>query len=296
LSRIALKVDVDTLRGTLQGVPRLLGIFERRQIQATFLFSLGPDHTGWALRRVFRAGFLSKVSRTSVLSHYGLRTLMYGVLLPAPDIGARACEQMRSARRAGHECGIHAWDHVLWHDNVRFRDAHWTQHQMKLALERYQAIFDEPPSTFGAAGWQMNSKAFEQIDSWGMKYASNGRGPRPCIPIVDSVARKHFELPTSLPTLDELVGIDGANELAAVAKILALTESDSDQVFTLHAEHEGGLFAQAFDSLLAGWQSQGHDLVALSEAYAGIERGSVPNLPVAWGSVPGRSGELIVFS
>jgi undecaprenyl phosphate-alpha-L-ara4FN deformylase len=296
LSRIALKVDVDTLRGTLQGVPRLLDILQRRQLQATFLFSLGPDHTGWALRRVFRAGFLSKVTRTSVLSHYGLRTLMYGVLLPAPDIGARASEQMRSARRAGHECGIHAWDHVLWHDNVRFRGAQWTQHQMRLAFERYQVIFDEPPSTFGAAGWQMNSKAFEQIDNWGMKYASSSRGPRPCIPVVEGVDCKYLELPTSLPTLDELVGVDGADELAAVKKILALTESDSDQVFTLHAELEGGLFAQAFDSLLAGWQSQGHELVALSTACGRIERGSVPHLPVAWGSVPGRSGELIVFS
>jgi undecaprenyl phosphate-alpha-L-ara4FN deformylase len=296
LSRIALKVDVDTLRGTLQGVPRLLSIFERRQVQATFLFSLGPDHTGWALRRVFRAGFLSKVSRTSVLSHYGLRTLMYGVVLPAPDIGARAADQMRSARRAGHECGIHAWDHVLWHDNVRSRDAHWTRLQMRLAFERYQAIFDEPPSTFGAAGWQMNSAAFEQIDNWGMKYASNARGPRSCIPVVDGVDSKHLELPTSLPTFDELVGVDGADELAAVGKILALTESDSDQVFTLHAELEGGLFAQAFDSLLSGWQLQGHELVDLSTASGRIERNSVPHLPVTWGTVPGRSGELIVFS
>ena len=87
MARIALKVDVDTLRGTREGVPRLLELLARAGASATFLFSLGPDHTGWALRRVFRPGFLSKVSRTSVLSHYGLRTLMYGVLLPAPDIG-----------------------------------------------------------------------------------------------------------------------------------------------------------------------------------------------------------------
>ncbi|HEX7435087.1 MAG TPA: 4-deoxy-4-formamido-L-arabinose-phosphoundecaprenol deformylase, partial [Caldimonas sp.] len=78
MARIALKVDVDTLRGTREGVPRLLDVLERAGIAATFLFSLGPDHTGWALRRVFRPGFLSKVSRTSVLTHYGLRTLLYG--------------------------------------------------------------------------------------------------------------------------------------------------------------------------------------------------------------------------
>ena len=82
MARIALKVDVDTLRGTREGVPALLSMLSAAEAEATFLFSLGPDHTGWALRRVFRPGFLKKVSRTSVVSNYGLRTLMYGVRRP----------------------------------------------------------------------------------------------------------------------------------------------------------------------------------------------------------------------
>ena len=82
---LALKIDVDTLRGTREGVPNLVELLRRHQAGATFLFSLGPDHTGRAIRRVFRPGFLRKVSRTSVLEHYGLRTLMYGTLLPGPE-------------------------------------------------------------------------------------------------------------------------------------------------------------------------------------------------------------------
>ena len=65
MARLALKIDVDTWRGTREGVPRLLEVLSRRGAQATFLFSLGPDRTGRAIRRVFRPGFLSKVSRTS---------------------------------------------------------------------------------------------------------------------------------------------------------------------------------------------------------------------------------------
>jgi len=57
---LVLKVDVDTLRGTLEGVPRLVQLFHRRQTDATFLFSLGPDHTGRAIKRVFRRGFLAR--------------------------------------------------------------------------------------------------------------------------------------------------------------------------------------------------------------------------------------------
>ena len=58
MAKIALKVDVDTLRGTREGTPNLGRAFDRLGIKATFLFSMGPDHTGWALKRVFRPGFL----------------------------------------------------------------------------------------------------------------------------------------------------------------------------------------------------------------------------------------------
>ena len=93
--KIALKIDVDTYRGTREGVPKLVEILKRHNAGATFLFSLGPDHTGRAIKRVFRPGFLTKVSRTSVLEHYGLKTLLYGTLLPGPDIGRRCAALLR---------------------------------------------------------------------------------------------------------------------------------------------------------------------------------------------------------
>lgn len=296
MARIALKVDVDTLRGTREGVPRLVAALARERARATFLFSLGPDHTGWALRRVFRRGFLAKVARTSVLKHYGLRTLLYGVLLPAPDIGGVAAEPMRAARAAGHECGIHCWDHVLWQDNVRTRDAAWTRHQMDLARARYVEIFGEAPATHGAAGWQMNAAAFRQLDAWGMRYASNGRGTGPYVPRIDGIALAHVELPTTLPTLDELVGHDGVDETNVADALLRRTAVDSDQVFTLHAELEGALFAPALTSLLRGWRDQGHALVSLGDYFESVSRAAIPTLSVSWGEIPGRSGQLIVAS
>ena len=98
MARIALKVDVDTWRGTREGVPALVRLLATNRCGASFLFSLGPDHTGRAILRVLRPGFLGKVSRTSVLEHYGLRTLLHGVLLPGPDIGLREAATLRSVR------------------------------------------------------------------------------------------------------------------------------------------------------------------------------------------------------
>ena len=294
MARIALKVDVDTLRGTREGVPRLLQVLQRHGVHATFLFSLGPDHTGWALKRVFRPGFLSKVSRTSVTKHYGYKTLLYGVLLPAPDIGRTAAAEMRAARDAGHECGIHTWDHVVWQDQVRQRDEAWTRAQMALSWARFEDIFRQPPATHGAAGWQMNAAAFQQLDDWGLAYASDGRGMAPYRLSIAGHTLRHVQMPTTLPTLDELIGADGIDEGNVARALVKLTENNTDQVYTLHAELEGGLLAPAFDALLAGWKAQGHQLVTMGGMASRIDATVLPVQPLRWGSVSGRSGELIV--
>src|SRR5512146_1224062 len=133
MKQIALKIDVDTYRGTREGVPRLVDALQRHQAQATFFFSLGPDHTGRAIKRVFRPGFMKKVSRTSVVEHYGIKTLLYGTLLPGPDIGRKCTDIMRSVRDAGFEVGIHCYDHIRWQDHVANKDADWTKREMQRA-------------------------------------------------------------------------------------------------------------------------------------------------------------------
>lgn len=305
---LVLKIDVDTYRGTLEGVPHLVAMLGRHAAGATFLFSLGPDHTGWAMRRALRPGFFQKVSRTSVVEHYGFKTLMYGVLLPGPDIGVKGAAKMRAARDAGFECGIHTWDHVLWQDNVRARDAQWTDRMMQKSEQRYAQVFGEAPHTHGAAGWQMNVHAFRRHDAQGYAYASDGRAmllengalADPQAGPYRFAGMRHIQMPTTLPTLDELLGreIDGA-ELTTqniAAHILKLTaENRRDHVYTLHAELEGQKLAPIFEQLLSGWKAQGYQLASMADYYEKIKHTPLPEYPVQWGELPGRSGELIVL-
>src|SRR4029078_9029608 len=111
---LALKVDVDTLRGTREGVPSLAVLLKKHAAAATFLFSLGPDHTGRAIKRAFRRGFIGKGRRTSRTRHYGLRTLLYGTLVPGPHIGSGCAEILRGIDRRGFEVGVHTYDRVKW--------------------------------------------------------------------------------------------------------------------------------------------------------------------------------------
>ena len=129
----------------------------RSQAGGSFYFSLGPDHTGRALKRVFRRGFLGKVRRTSVVEHYGIRTLLYGTLLPGPRIDVKAGAAMRAVRDAGFEVGVHCHDHVRWQDGVAHADAAWTRREFVRALEAFQGVFGGPARAHAAAGWQLNA-------------------------------------------------------------------------------------------------------------------------------------------
>lgn len=293
--QLALKIDVDTLRGTREGVPALIDVLLQQGAGASFLFSLGPDHTGRAVRRIFRPGFFGKVARTSVLEHYGLRTLLYGTLLPGPQIARRAGAQMRRARDAGFEVGVHCFDHTSWQDFVTRRNPEWTRRQMGLAVSRFGEVFGEAPRVHGAAGWQMNAAAFELEEQLGFCFASDTRGTGPFRPLLGQRASACPQLPTTLPTLDELIGRGGVHGANVHQALLALTSaSRANQVFTLHAELEGMKLLPAFRQLLVGWREQGYELVSMGALLAGLPREQLPVCEVGSGLVPGRSGALAV--
>ncbi len=296
MNKIALKIDVDTYRGTREGVPRLVEVLKRHNAQATFYFSLGTDHTGRAIKRVFRPGFIGKVSRTSVLEHYGIKTLLYGTLLPGPDIGRKCGGIMRSVRDAGFEVGIHCYDHIRWQDHVAGKDEQWVKQEMKRAVDRFTEIFGEAPKTHAAAGWQTNRHALRQTQHLDFDYSSDTRGTHPFIPTWDAEIIACPQFPTTLPTLDELIGRDGITLENVAQHLLDITSKPSatGHVYTLHAELEGQKWMPVFEHLLQGWQIQGYEMVSMRQYLQGISYADLPLHEVKFGTVDGRSGTLAV--
>jgi len=296
-ARIGLKVDVDTLRGTREGVPRLVELLERHGMDATFYFSVGPDHTGRAMRRVFRKGFASKVARTSVLKHYGLKTLLYGVLLPGPDIAARGGAEMRAVHAAGFEVGLHTFDHVKWQDRVARATPEWTRLEFERGIRAFEGVFGFPPESHAAAGWQVNIHVLELEREFGLRYASDTRGGPPFLPFLPAGASSCPQLPTTLPTFDELLGRGGIDESTIAGAVFdrsASAGTGGPQVFTLHAELEGMLLLDAFESLLVKWRDAGADVGRMASVHTLALRGPLPVRAVVQGEVPGRSGLLAV--
>ena len=294
MRRIALKVDVDTLRGTREGVPNLVALLERIGVNASFLFSLGPDNTGRAIRRIFRRGFLGKVRRTSVVSQYGLVTLLYGTLLPGPHIGRKCGAILKDVAQRGFETGIHVYDHVRWQDGVARADLAWTREQLRRAVEEYQSIFGSRALIHGAAGWQVNSYVPALQQEFGIEIASDVRGSGPFFPSFAGKVVGPVQLPTTLPTLDELIGRTDLAIRDPIEHLLSLTavEPRQDHVYSLHAEIEGAAWLAAFERLLREWRRQGYELGTLTELGGSLRRADLPRCPIVSRAVPGRSGTV----
>ena len=294
MTRIVLKIDVDTYRGTREGVPRIADVIERLGARATFLFSLGPDHTGRAVRRAFRRGFVGKVRRTSVVKHYGIKTLLYGTLLPGPHIGKRCGPILRQIAERGFEVGVHTFDHVRWQDGVASAAEPWTRRELTLARDQFAQVFGRPPAVHGAAGWQVNRFVPQLERELGFQYASDSRGAFPFIPVVGGQPVNVPQLPTTLPTLDELIGRPDLEGQDPVDHLLGLTARtpNRDQVYTLHAELEGGLYLADFARLLQTWRDRGAELTDLATYAKSLDFGKLPHCEIVDGTVDGRSGTL----
>jgi peptidoglycan/xylan/chitin deacetylase (PgdA/CDA1 family) len=293
--KLALKVDVGTFDGMLLGVPRLVEMLQRAGAGATFLFSLGPDHTGRGLRRMLRNASRTRAAGLGLLEHYGLRTLLYGSLLPGPDIGARCRDAMRAVHAAGFECGIHGWDLASWQDRITAADEAWTRAQMQQACDRFQQVFGTEARVHGAAGWQINLHALRNTQRLQFSYSSDTRGAFPFLPTCNAELVACPQIPTTLPTLDELVGSDGITVDNVAECLLERTVADppaTGHVHTLRAEFEGRRLAPVFAKLLDGWKAQGHELVSLRDYCDGLEFAQLPRHEIVFGEIPGRNGRV----
>ena len=290
--RFALKIDVDTDRGTRLGVPNLVADFREFHAPACFLFSLGPDNTDKAISRIFRPGFLKKVGRTSVVQLYGVRTLLNGTLLPAPHIGRRNEAIIKSVRDAGYEVGIHCHDHYQWQDHLHTMSLEQIRAEFAAARAEFRRIFGTDALTAGAAGWQSYARSRQVYDEAGLLYASDTRGGAPFFPRVDGTVFKTLEIPSTLPTFDELMGRPEYPDEKIVPHFMALLREDRANVFTLHAEIEGMGKRTLFRDLLRACVARGVQFIRLDDLARELlaHRAEIPVREQRLAEIDGRSG------
>ena len=140
----------------------------------------------------------------------------------------------------------------------------------------------------------MNRHSYRLTQKMGFQYCSDTRGNQPFIPVINGELIVCPQLPTTLPTLDELIGVDDITVDNVADHLLRLSNDGraSGHVYTLHAELEGMKLLPVFERLLDGWRNAGHELVSLHDYHQAFEPTTLPCHVVVDGEIAGRSGTL----
>ncbi|HPF12947.1 MAG: 4-deoxy-4-formamido-L-arabinose-phosphoundecaprenol deformylase [Planctomycetes bacterium] len=288
--KVGLRIDVDTLRGTRVGVPKLCAILAERDIKGSFFFSVGPDNMGRHLWRLLRPTFLWKMLRSSAPGLYGWQTVFHGNLGPGKLIGEHAPEALREAARGGHEIGFHAWDHHAWQAKLeRFRDGQ-IRDLTQRGLDTIERITQVVPSCSASPGWRCNEQVLKVLEDFPLAYQSDCRGHSVFLPRVDGEVLQRPQIPVTLPTYDELIGRDGTTDANYNERLLERFDPEGLNVLTIHAEVEGCSRAGMFVEFLGAALAAGWEFVPLGEFVAAPAQ--LPVAPMIAGSVPGREGAV----
>ena len=231
-------------------------------------------------------------------SNYGLKTLLPAPCCQGPDIGRRGAGVMRATRDAGFECGIHCWDHVVWQDGVMHKPEAWARSQMQRAHDRFAEVFGTAAATCGAAGWQMSCDALRAQGTLGYRYASDARADSassgPFWPLVKAEPMPVVQIPTTLPTLDEMIGLAGCTTENVHDRLLAMTvQNRRDHVHA--ARRAGGHGASAGNGAADCWLARtgGYELISTGRYFDRLDTSTLPFCEVDWGTLAGRSGTLL---
>jgi peptidoglycan/xylan/chitin deacetylase (PgdA/CDA1 family) len=219
--------------------------------------------------------------------------MLSGTLLPAPSIGEGCAAQIRSVVAGGHETGVHGWDHVRWQDRLDRLGADAIRRDSERAHAEYLRLFGHPARMSAAPGWAVSPLAMEIQEERALLLSSDTRLGAPFFPSAGGRVFRTLEVPTTLPTLDEVLAWPHtAGEDAR--RWLYRKAIQGTEVHTVHTEVEGGPYAALFERILDDWRADGVTFLPISEIAREVlgGRAAVPERAVTKTRLPGRGGTV----
>jgi peptidoglycan/xylan/chitin deacetylase (PgdA/CDA1 family) len=162
---------------------------------------------------------------------------------------------------------------------------------LQLGTNLLSELLGYRPSSFAAPGWRISPSALKMLHRLGYVHISCARGRAPFRPLVNGRPLPLLEIPSTLPTMDEILGRRGVKPEDVDRALWERLVPGGLNVFTLHGEVEGRQLAPAFSRLLDRCLTGGVAVITMLEAARQTLAGAdVPVDSYADGSIHGRAG------
>ena len=280
--RIALKVEVPSLKGTDQGFSNLLALFQEHKIRGSFFFSMAESSVGDSTFKRAWSKTMELVAKSS----------------QSENQSETVSNAMLSAIEAGQEIGLCAYDCIEWNNKAAHADADWTRHQLALASEAFEKIAGHAPRMFAAANSQINPHLLKLEEKQGFLFASDTRGKYPFYPVLQNVRSGCPQIPVTLPTIDEMLLEDGVTVENVHEYLYAESRRvlPAGHVFMFRTDPESLEYLPIVEKLLVMWKGQEGMIRPLGELFKELELETLPTHQVGWEEVPGTGRYLATQS
>ena len=230
--------------------------------------------------------------RSNAPGLYGWDILLRGTCWPGPIIGAGLSDVLRDAARAGHEIGVHAWDHHEWQARIEKADeaalVEWTQR----ACELLEKATGTKPVAVAAPGWRATPEVLLSREKFPFRFNSDCRGETIFCPIVGEAVLSQPQIPNTLPTYDEVIRQNGISDANYNEFMLSQLRPNELNVLTIHAEVEGIARAELFEKFLDEAAARDYSFVPMGALLHATD--DLPQAEITPQFIKGREGWVAV--
>jgi hypothetical protein len=193
---------------------------------------------------------------------------------------------MRAAEEDGHEVGVLSPDPMLWVEKAALAEMDWTRRQMESAVKKYELVMGKSPLFHAAAGWQVNHHLLTLEQEFGFEYSSDVRGKTLFLPQLQHVKSSCIQIPTTLPTIHELLSGEAAaidNNVHEYLYAESQYISPHGHVFSIDAESEGDIYFSQMEKLVVMWRGFSEGLSTLGGLQKRLGDSGLLRHQIGWG-------------
>ncbi|MEN8174787.1 MAG: hypothetical protein ABFS23_03435 [Pseudomonadota bacterium] len=259
--RVGIGVQVSSIEGACEDLPRLLELFAQYKVFVTLFISLGPDRS------------------VSWWQRFG----------GAPFIADAAAECLEPLIDTGHEVGLAPFDPATWARKAAHATASWTQHQVLPGVELFKQLLGRAPECFGVAQFQVNPHLLELETSLDFRFASDVRGKTVFLPRSQGIDGNCPQIPATLPSVEEALQHKGVRPANVHEELFDTSQEwfPTGHVWRISVESEGRDHLDVVEKMLVMWRGSQREIGTLGTLLEPVELDKLRRHQIGWQRVRG---------